>query len=300
MSKPTPTKHRNPFDVTAEVIDVISTQAVVEKERFCEPVGPTTRMETSPLGQIEIKCNRCGKPLWIEAAYAAWASALACDACCAAHDKKLVQDARQEATAELRKTWEEICPDEYRAKIDPDKYPNFNQEAYRKAWRWDWESKRGLLLYGNSGGGKTRTMWRIVAREMAAFRSVAVFSGQAFGRDAADAAREGRERAWHRELGRETDLVVIDDLGNHKFTPTFESALFDIIETRMSFRRPVIITSNYGPRDIVNPGDKQDQKASEGLFHNRRLASAVVRRLADFCGEEGCINFNHFKQTSLL
>jgi DNA replication protein DnaC len=103
-----------------------------------------------------------------------------------------------------------------------------------------------LLLYGNTGLGKTHLSLAIAKRVIEKGYSVAYnsiinylneISKEKYGRSADPSADTERELI-------KVDLLVIDDLGSEHNTSFFESIIYNIINTRMNLSKPTIINCN--------------------------------------------------------
>lgn len=138
----------------------------------------------------------------------------------------------------------------------------------RYAERWDKMQREniGLLLHGDVGGGKTF---------FAACIANAIIE---------KAIKEGREHpvpimlttipalrdAMQRDFGAqkarilrdiaETPLLILDDIGFEKTTPTAAELAFDIINQRYKANAPLIVTTNLTISEITNAQDMQQKR----------------------------------------
>ena len=105
--------------------------------------------------------------------------------------------------------------------------------------------------------------------------------------DIADGTPEREFWSWYPEL-KDDDVfrewagpygVLIDDLHIPKLTPAYSSALFEIVEGRVSNQRHLIITSQLPLAQLLEKwvGDARDEPALA------ETARAIVRRIADNC-----------------
>lgn len=115
-------------------------------------------------------------------------------------------------------------------------------------------SKLGnLLLSGGAGLGKT-FLSACIAREVSGKgRSVVYdtaahvferFETQKFSRDGEEEADGDVERILR------CDLFILDDLGTELTTPFVTSALYRILNTRLTAARPTVISTNLNPEEI--------------------------------------------------
>lgn len=164
----------------------------------------------------------------------------------------------------------QICPPLYR-QTDPAK---LNQELFKKVMEWEYSAK-GLMLVGPSGTGKTRMAWQVVRRELENKKKVKYFDSVAFGHECARAFKEEDGGEWIDKLARR-DLLFFDDLDKGKFTERVEAELFGLVERRISYCRPLLVTSQVGGEEFL----KKFAQPARGL--------GILRRLKEFCTIVGC------------
>ena len=111
--------------------------------------------------------------------------------------------------------------------------------------------KRGVLLYGPPGSGKTHlavSMVREVVYSRFEARSLFLNVPQWL-----NALRE----AWNSSDGEEPanprgyDVLVIDDLGAEQTTPWTRERIYSLINHQEQFGRLTIVTSNLSPEELV-------------------------------------------------
>ena len=111
----------------------------------------------------------------------------------------------------------------------------------------------GLLLYGNTGLGKTFVSECIAREFIKSGRTVfytsspslfTIFEDYKFGRNTTAAAKRTMD------FVSEAELLIIDDLGTEFRTPYVDSILFEIVNTRTSKNRSMIISTNLTPGQI--------------------------------------------------
>ena len=132
---------------------------------------------------------------------------------------------------------------------------------------------RGLGLIGASGAGKTRAAAFIARRVWPSIKSLCFLKATKLTRLAAekysddprekDAAKQAISSAY------KSKLLILDDIGKGRLTPTAEEMLFDLIDERSERQLPIIWTSNATGqelRDMLSPD----------------RAAALTRRLAEF------------------
>ena len=83
----------------------------------------------------------------------------------------------------------------------------------------------------------------------------------------ADAKRSSFFRSWRDELV-DIDLLAIDDLFAEKLTPTTQAGLFEIIEQRMAYKKPMLVTTQVPRKEAVKQFD--DPRRGEALLNRLR------------------------------
>lgn len=134
---------------------------------------------------------------------------------------------------------------------------------------------RGLLISGPTGLGKSRAFWSLLHRLMVkegvdveiATAVDFFYELQAqikFGSDCS--ARFIRQQV-------EVPILALDDLGQQAVTQArtewSEASFFQIIDKRLGYRRPTIITTNLSAREMAS--------------HHHLRGDPLVRRLVDSC-----------------
>lgn len=128
-----------------------------------------------------------------------------------------------------------------------------------------------LYLYGAPGLGKTflsACIARVVSENGfsvvydTAGNIFAAFESRKFSKDDED-ARDAREET-NRYLN--CDLLILDDLGSELVTPFVQSALYTLINTRLTAGRRTVISSNMSPDDVRRRYTPQIASRLEGEF----------------------------------
>lgn len=209
---------------------------------------------------MEIPCNMCGVAVEVPESLAHWGAC--CDDCCR---KSSTDQSRHKRSDLLNQHWVRMCPQVYADTVF-DRLPS--PDHSQKAMEWPFGEQPngyGLMLWGWPSTGKTRTMWLILKREHFAGKSVVAFGP---GEWAYEAERRNYRRAgWISRLNA-CDILAFDDVDKFRLTHEQEQALFSIVETRTSKKRPIFFTGN------VN---------GEVLTLNFRLGEPLVRRIREFC-----------------
>lgn len=170
--------------------------------------------------------------------------------------------------------WEKLCPIQYRLTTESGgKTVLARLELECKqlpailAWKF---SERGLVIRSRASGlCKTRAAWRLMRKQWNEGRKIAAFSAGAFQRHAQDEAGKFTLTTWFKNIAA-ADILFLDDLGKGYWTENTEAVWFDLLESRTSEGRPVIVTTNYSGEELIN-GSRSDATAY------------AVRRLRDYC-----------------
>jgi len=155
------------------------------------------------------------------------------------------------------------------------------------------ELARSLLLVGEPGGGKSRAavaraqVWSLASGVAASSRwgsgDMRIFFVR--GCDLASAA-VAEARGEPHGLGsgiREVSslghmrLLVIDDFDAANWSPASLTALFEILDTRLSTGAPTIITANGNAAGWV-------ERVLARHPHEGEMAAKILRRIRDLCG----------------
>lgn len=125
------------------------------------------------------------------------------------------------------------------------------------------EKAQGILLYGNSGTGKTFAACEVanalIDKGYRVF--VSSFSRMA---NAMQSSWDGRQE-YLNDLAR-YQLIVIDDLGVERQTPYMQEIVYNIVDARYRSRLPMIVTTNLDISEIKKPGDVSNTRIYDRLI----------------------------------
>ena len=141
-----------------------------------------------------------------------------------------------------------------------------------------------LLFQGGTGLGKT-FLSACIAREVAergfsvayetAVACVSDFEAQKFGRGSAEYDRACEQ--VKRYLG--CDLMILDDLGTEMSGGFSMTALYTLINTRLTERKTTIISTNLSIEDIRKKYSEQIASRLEGEYQNLYFMGSDIRRI---------------------
>ena len=196
-----------------------------------------------------------------------------CEMCRKIRLENAQNSAEAEAREERRRAWDrgQVVPPEYAA-TNPE-HPLMNGRLLSGLMRYEGADGRGLGLWGESGLRKTRMICLVAKKLHIRGLSVAYVSavrlGRAFQIMFAKGVTGDEARALIRQVHR-ADILVLDDLGKEPFTVHVGSSVYDLIERRTSFRKPILWTANMTGLELAGRMDP-DQ------------GGPIVRRLEDYC-----------------
>lgn len=133
---------------------------------------------------------------------------------------------------------------------------------------------RGLLLWGQSGSGKTRMASEIgLAATLAGINTrmgtlVSILDEVKAGFD-----NNTADFVWKR-FRDETDLLILDDLGaENRSSDWVPERVFDLFDNRIKKKRCMIITTKYDPATLGTRLSARDEM----------VGSSIVSRLRELC-----------------
>ena len=139
-----------------------------------------------------------------------------------------------------------------------------------------------LLLTGDPGLGKT-FLSAAVAREVSGDGWSVVYDTAVHIFDRFEARKFGREAGEEIEADVERvldcDLLILDDLGTEMTTPFVQSALYTIVNGRITDRRATILSTNLKLEDLGRRYTPQIVSRLEGEYQILPFFGADIRRL---------------------
>lgn len=131
--------------------------------------------------------------------------------------------------------------------------------------------KKGLLLHGETGRGKTRMMWLLI-RELIVARgmTVEVYASHELKEKMIEAYKNKYSHDSLMSTLLKCDVLCIDDLGKEKMTESWRELFFSVLDKRTLYHKPIVITTNYTSDSYVK------------LFADGNLSNPIVRRFRDF------------------
>lgn len=179
-------------------------------------------------------------------------------------DEQIERERAAHDYAERTQQLEKLMPRAFRQTENE----RLEQPALENALAWaqnPHKAKLNLVLAGSTGVGKTRTAWEAIKERYTRHG----------GRPVAIGAESLARRASFNKEPNLIDklswakLVLLDDLGKEKTTPTAESIIFEVIRERADNCLPTIFTTNFSPKTLVQ------------RFQQKETGQAICRRMTD-------------------
>lgn len=163
--------------------------------------------------------------------------------------------------------WDALCPHEYRLDSEGGAtiYARLSRECPAVERIAAHSGRKGLLVRGDTGKGKTRALWRLLRRHFDQHNTVAAVTGGEFSREFQDAAGNHRRKEWFDRMAG-ADAFFLDDLGRCPWTENVWGEFFELIEDRAKNDRPTYITTN---EDGASLGRKCKDPVTWGPLYRR-------------------------------
>ncbi|KJS85128.1 MAG: hypothetical protein JM58_09110 [Peptococcaceae bacterium BICA1-8] len=120
------------------------------------------------------------------------------------------------------------------------------------------QTEKGLVIWGRPGNGKSHLAVAI-AHEVIKRNHTVVFRTMpellekirnSFNRDSKDTEQQIMSALI------DCNLLILDDFGAEKINDWVADVIFRIVDRRYRLKRPIIVTTNYSPQELVNNFDK--------------------------------------------
>lgn len=185
---------------------------------------------------------------------------------------------RQRAKRARKREWEKICPPEYED-TDQARLPPTAPLANVLSWRFGPE---GLLCFGDSRTGKTRSCWVLVRRLwIDEGRKLEALTEVAFSITGQKLARTELDR-WLTRLIH-VPVFFLDDIGHAATSGRALEEMYHVIEQRTAHKRPIIATTQFSQ-------DEMETKSK--VTQHQKTIAAICNRLREF---SRVVDFNRGK-----
>jgi hypothetical protein len=217
-----------------------------------------------PAAMVSRQCWECGQSFDVpKTAYIPFSPK--CEACLS----RKAEDVQRRQIEKRDADWQRLCPATFRA-TDPDQLPN--QQGYGGVMRWQW-NPIGLFLAGETGTGKSRSLWLLIQREHKAGRTIAalrsdaafIYTGKAMG-SSADTPK------WIHHLSS-VSILLLDDVFKCRMSDGFEAALFAVVNSRCEDGLPILVTCND---DALSLAGRMSDDRGEPMIRRLREFTTVI------------------------
>lgn len=215
---------------------------------------------------IQHPCNHCEKPVEIEQYLIDHWGGVSCNACCDAYDARqgVVDDSKYKML--LR----DLIPPIYED-FNASKYPQESMENLRKVVSWK-PGSQGMYIMGDTRKGKTRAVMELVKRlvnDMKVDDITIIWMGELKDK-ITDLANERNRLAYKNEL-KNTNILIMDDIFNDSMTEGLGSFIFSVMDHRLNYKKPTIISSNLTGSMVKDLGSEKHR------------ANAMYQRIKESC-----------------
>ena len=131
----------------------------------------------------------------------------------------------------------------------------------------------GLLFWGDTGKGKT-FFSEAIGNELSGQGNLVLYTRIGKLADACS-ANNGRDRAYIMNAVSRCDLLILDDLGAERDTPYMLEQADAIINTRYLSKRPLIVTTNLHPRELISAEDLAHKRPYERIMEMCRPVEII-------------------------
>lgn len=197
-------------------------------------------------------CKVCAKPMAQESITVLETTipVTVCNDCGAMVSEHYSPNARDAGTVITQTPWwDETCPPNYKEVITGKRFPaHCDAAAIKRVADWNYSERKGLVLIGASGIGKTMSLW-LKARDLEKAGIKPVFlSAVEFARKLAIAARDLDKAEWLMKA----NVLIVDDLGKEKLSAAVAPLIWEVIDSRNNHRLPTLISTRFRGSSFVD------------------------------------------------
>lgn len=156
---------------------------------------------------------------------------------------------------------------------DDGKNPQLSSRARNYAAQFDtfYQEGKGLLLYGNTGTGKTFVACCIANALLDAGHTVRLTNAA----EIANGLMATFEKDAYMEPLLDCDLLVLDNLGMERKTGYMNETLYHVIDGRYRSGKPMLVTTNLTAQQLRSP-EGMDQQRLYSRIKERCIALEVT------------------------
>ena len=217
---------------------------------------------------LDRECPKCGGVEKWDAISISAMQNLVCEKCLLEYQRG---QSNPEQIKKIAEKVESLIPPLYRetdrGKLE--KEHSFLQVSEAMAWEQT-EKGKGLVLVGQTRAGKTRTLCLLMEKLIYQGKSIKAYFHGGFYDELVEVIRSDKTfRKWKAEIVK-TDILIIDDLFSEKLTERGEASLFEIIDARICYHKPTLLTTQV-TRNIAKK-----------RFHSVERYNAFFARITEF------------------
>jgi DNA replication protein DnaC len=182
-------------------------------------------------------------------------------------------EAIEQRQAIAAEKWHNDCPPLYK-KLKPaqrQEFPKIDWDSYAKAMKWNPKGDKGLVMAGESGAGKSTTLWHLMLRLTRESHKWEVYSGGRLSKAYFSDMNGGSIERLTDKLAS-IEILALDDFGKGIITDGLGAMLFDVINRRTEQGMPIVMTTRFTSRELP-ARFKDDQTKGQD----------IARRLNDYC-----------------
>lgn len=168
----------------------------------------------------------------------------------------------------LTPSFDEQCPEKTRELIETGATPyNIDAQAMARVKSWRPNGAKGLAICGPAGSGKTLAAWSLFRELEREGCSPKMLTAIQLGRILSEAARDIHDVSWLYNCR----VLMIDDLGKEKLTPSMAALFWEVLDKRYGMGRPIILTTRFNGQEL------------QARFGEQYLGEDIRRRLNELC-----------------
>lgn len=134
-----------------------------------------------------------------------------------------------------------------------------------------------ILIFGETGLGKTHLSLAVANKVLEKGYSVVYDSTINILHEIEKEHFSYEHSSEMTDLVMKTDLLILDDLGTEYLTPFYSSTIYNIINTRLNFKKPTIISTNLTHEEIQERYDERVVSRITTQYKNMQFLGTDVR-----------------------
>lgn len=233
-------------------------------DKALENISDSVSLKGTYLGSDGLLyCSKCNTPRQIKTTFNGKPRVFSCICKCMEQerDEQERQQRLNENQMRILENRKKGLTDEFYLKSTFDQDDNASDKVsqalrrYCDKWTEMKDKNIGLMLWGDVGGGKSFYAACIANKLIDSGEMVIMSRMSALVQACTADYGNKKQEILDKVVG--CDLLIIDDLGTERDTPTAYENAFDVIDARYRCGRPLIVTTNLTLKDMANiQGDK--------------------------------------------